>query len=281
MIGLSGKAKLAGIMAWPVGHSLSPRLHGYWLDHYGIDGTYIPLGVEPSDIEQVLKALPKMGFAGLNVSVPHKEAVMAHMDHVDDNAKRIGAVNTIVFDQAGKKYGSNTDGYGFIQNILARYKDWDFASGPAVVLGAGGAARAVCVALLDAGAPEIRLLNRTRERADVLASQIEGPMCVEAWEDRHEALAGASLVVNTSSLGMVGQPPLEIILDDLPQSALVTDIVYAPLKTGLLNQAALRSNPVVDGIGMLLHQARPGFKAWFGHDPEVTLAQRDHVLAAL
>lgn len=286
MKAISGKARLAGVMGWPVSHSLSPRLHGYWLETLGIDGAYVPLAVAPENVADAIATLPKIGFKGLNVTVPHKETAMASVDTVDDLARRIGAVNTIVFGNDGRSYGTNTDGYGFIENIRqqASGPDFtiDFSKGPAVVLGAGGAARAVVVALLDAGAPEIRLANRTRERAEALAVQIGGDSArVVPWEQRTDALADAALLVNTTTLGMTGQAALDLDLQRLPESACVTDIVYAPLETPLLLQAKARGNRAVDGIGMLLHQARPGFKAWFGEDPQVSEALREYVLSGM
>lgn len=279
MTAISGNARLAGVMGWPVGHSLSPRLHGFWLETLGIDGAYVPLAVAPENAAESIAGLAKLGFKGLNVTVPHKETAMAAVDEVDDLAQRIGAVNTIVFDENGKSHGTNTDGFGFLENIRQRAPAHDVTIGSAVVLGAGGAARAVIVALLDAGVPEIILTNRTAERASDLAAAVDGNVTTTPWEQREDALAEASLLVNTTTLGMTGQAPLEISLDKLPGSACVNDIVYAPLETPLLADARARGNTVVDGIGMLLHQARPGFRSWFGEDPEVTDALRDHVLA--
>ncbi|WP_142849176.1 shikimate dehydrogenase [Telmatospirillum sp. J64-1] len=275
---ITAKARLAGVMGWPIGHSRSPRLHNYWLQHFGIDGAYVPLAVAPEDFETVLRALPRMGFAGTNVTVPHKEAAMAAVDVLHPLAKRIGAVNTIVTLPDGRLEGRNTDGFGFLENLRQAGTVWRPASGPAVVLGAGGAARAVCVALQDAGCPEIRLTNRSRARAETLAAELGGGVTVVDWDRRADALDGAALLVNTTSLGMSGQPPLEIDLSALPGSALVNDIVYVPLETDLLARARARGNPVVDGLGMLLHQARPGFEAWFGVLPEVTPEVRDFVL---
>lgn len=270
----SGKAKLAGVMGWPVGHSSSPRLHGYWLEHYGIDGAYVPLGVEPANFERVLRLLPLLGFVGVNVTVPHKEAALAAVDVAEPLAQRIGAVNTVIVRRDGGLEGRNSDAYGFLENIKTAVPGWDAASGPAVVLGAGGAARAVCAALVDGGAPEVRVVNRTAARAEALAAAIGGPCRVLPWSERCGVLDGAVLLVNATTLGMTGQPPLDLDLDRLPRAAVVNDVVYAPLETALLKMAARRGNRTVDGLGMLLHQARPGFKAWFGVEPEVTSALR-------
>ena len=275
---LTGKAKLAGVMGWPVGHSKSPRLHGWWLERYGIDGAYLPLPVKPDDLEVALRALAKLGFAGCNLTIPHKEAAMTICDRLDPLAERIGAVNTVIVEPDGSLLGSNSDAFGFIENLKAGAPDWRADSGPAVILGAGGAARALIVGLLDAGAPEIRLVNRSFHRAESLAEIFEPSVEALEWESRNEALAGAALLVNATSLGMTGQPALEIALDALPESALVTDIVYNPLETPLLAAARVRGNPAVDGLGMLLHQARPGFASWFGREPEVTAELRAFVL---
>jgi shikimate dehydrogenase len=275
---LSGKAKLAGVLGWPVGHSRSPRLHGYWLDRHGIDGAYLPLPVRPEAFGSVLAALVELGFRGVNVTVPHKQAALAACDEIDPNAERIGAVNTIVIE-SGRTRGSNSDGFGFMENLRQGAPGWQAANGPAVVLGAGGAARAVVAALLDAGAPEVRLVNRTRTRAEVLAKNLEGSITVAEWSERQACLQDATLLVNTTTLGMAGGQALDLDLDRLPGAALVNDIVYTPLETPLLAAARARGNPVVDGLGMLLHQARPGFAAWFGIEPEVTEELRRFVLA--
>ncbi|EKV32154.1 Shikimate 5-dehydrogenase I alpha [Caenispirillum salinarum AK4] len=275
---MSGKTRVAGVMGWPVTHSRSPRLHGWWLEEHGIDGAYIPLPVRPEDFATAVRALPMLGFAGANVTVPHKEAALRACDDVSDLAERIGAVNTLVCRDDGTLYGDNTDGFGFLENLRAGCRGWQADAGPAVVLGAGGAARAVVAALQDAGCPEVRLTNRTRARAEELAASLGGAMTVVDWDARAEALDGAGLLVNTTTLGMEGAPPLEMPLDPLPRGALVTDIVYAPLVTDLLTRAEARGNPVVDGLGMLLHQGRPGFEAWFGVFPEVTDDLRRFVL---
>jgi shikimate dehydrogenase len=283
---LSGRAALAGIMGWPVGHSLSPRLHGFWLRQHRIDGAYVPLAVAPDRLGQALRALPALGFRGVNLTIPHKEPALAVVDRITPAAARIGAVNTVIVGPDGL-LGDNTDGYGFMASLAAGAPGWRAWDGPAVLLGAGGAARAIAVALIDAGAPELRLVNRTQERTEALAGQIGdiarehgAALAVLPWQHR-DALVGASLLVNTTSLGMTGQPPLEIDLQGLPRAALVTDIVYSPLETGLLAAARARGHAVIDGLGMLLHQARPGFRAWFGVDPEVSEALRATVLAGL
>ena len=278
---LSGAAKLAGVMGWPVAHSRSPRLHGFWLARYGIDGAYLPLPVRPENLEAALRSLPVLGFAGCNLTIPHKEAALALVDRLDPLAKRIGAINTVVVAPTGELTGSNTDVFGFRENLLSAAKTWRANAGPAVVIGAGGAARAALAVLAEGGAPEIRLVNRSRDRAEALARVFGPSVTVSDWEKRAAALDGASLLVNSTSLGMAGQPPLDLALDDLPREAIVTDMVYVPLETPLLREARRRGNLAVDGLGMLLHQGRPGFAAWFGVDPEVTATQREAVLATM
>lgn len=276
---LSGKAKVAGVMGWPVGHSRSPMLHGHWLRQYGIDGAYVPMAVRPEKIGEALAALPALGFAGCNLTLPHKETALPHLAEVDGAARRIGAVNTIIVRADGSLAGSNTDAFGFLENLKAGAPHWRPGAGPAVMIGAGGAARAVGVALVDAGVPEIRILNRTRARAETLAQQLGANCRALDWDGRAKALDDAALLVNTASLGMAGQPPLDLALDALPKSAVVNDIVYVPLETPLLAEARRRGHAVVDGLGMLLHQGRPGFRAWFGVDPEVTRALWDELAA--
>lgn len=276
---LSGGARLAGVIGWPVAHSLSPRLHGYWLQRYGIDGAYVPLAVRPGALAAALEGLVALGFRGANVTVPHKEAAAAAAGSLSETARRIGAVNTLVVGEDGKLRGDNTDAFGFAENLKAAGITIAERHAAAAVIGAGGAARAVVVALADAGVAEIRLINRTRERAQAVAASIGQPVTVVDWHERGDALAGAALVVNATVLGMTGQPPLDLHLDALPRGAVVTDLVYAPLCTPLLAAAQARGHRTVDGLGMLLHQARPGFRAWFGIDPEVTSALRRFVLA--
>ena len=278
---LSGKARLAGVLGWPVSHSFSPRLHGYWLQRYGIDGAYLPLAAPGGALERVVGALADLGFRGFNVTLPHKEPMLALCDEVTPEACRIGAVNTVVID-GGRLLGGNSDAFGFAENLRAAAPDWRPGAGPAAVIGAGGAARAVIAALQDLGLPEIRLVNRTEARAEALAAALADPMVDPArppirvlpWAERGAALEAVGLLVNTTTLGMAGQPPLNLALDVLPAGALVTDIVYTPLETPLLAAARARGNPTVDGLGMLLHQARPGFEAWFGRAPEITAELR-------
>ncbi|MGF1444730.1 MAG: shikimate dehydrogenase [Pikeienuella sp.] len=260
--------RIAGVMGWPVGHSKSPRLFDHWFARYDVAGRYVPLAVAPDAFAEVYRALPKAGFTGVNVTIPHKEAALALADEVTPPAKEIGAANMIRFVE-GRILADNTDGFGFLENLRAGAPGWRGARGPALVLGAGGAARAVLHALLADGAPEIRLANRSGEKAEALAALFGPKIQPVAWEDREPATADVATIVNTTSLGMLGQPPLELSLDAAPDSAVVTDIVYAPLKTPLLEAAWSRGLVAVDGLGMLLHQARPAFAAWFDVDPEV------------
>jgi shikimate dehydrogenase len=267
---ISGHTRIAGIFGWPVAHSRSPLIHNHWLERHAIDGAYIPLPVRPEHFGRAARTIAQLGFAGGNVTVPHKEAALEVVDSLDAVARRIGAVNTLVVRDDGSLFGTNTDAFGFMENLRQAEPAWDPASGPAVVIGAGGAARAIVVALQDAGAPAIRIVNRTTSRADRLAVDLGGGITVRPWIDRAGALDGAALVVNTTKLGMQGERPLDLPLDRLPTEAIVTDAVYAPLRTPLLERAAARGNRTVDGLGMLLHQARPGFAQWFGVAPEVT-----------
>ena len=272
--------KLAGVMGWPVCHSLSPQLHGWWLQHYGIQGAYIPLAVQPMHFSEVTRVLGKAGFRGANVTMPHKEAALSVMDEATPLAQRIGAVNTIVYTHNDQLIGSNTDSFGFIENLHNRIPDWHVsnADGPAVILGAGGVARAIVAALVDQGVKKLFVVNRSHHRAMILAAHIGGPIEVVDWSEREKVLEGATLLVNATILGMLGVQPLIIDLRALPKRAVVVDAVYVPYFTPLLAQASARGNPVVDGLGMLLHQARPGFAAWFGVDPEVTEELRSFML---
>jgi len=272
---------LAGVMGWPIAHSRSPVIHGHWIEQLGLRGAYVPLAVNPVNLPDALKGLSALGFAGCNLTLPHKVDALNSVHALDPVAKQIGAVNTVIVQADGSLRGTNTDAFGYIQSLREAQPHWRADSGPAVVLGAGGAARAIVWALADAGVKEIRLFNRSPDKARDMAAQFGSPVKAMAWEQRHDALADAGLMVNTTTQGMQGQPPLDIDLSALPQAAVVSDIVYTPLQTDLLLRAKLRGNPVVNGLGMLLHQARPGFEAWFGVMPEVTPALWQKVLATL
>lgn len=261
---LSGSARLAGVTGWPVSHSRSPRIHNLWLNRYGIDGAYVPLPIRPEDFKATIPALAKAGFAGINVTIPHKEAAFEVCHTVDESARRAGAVNTLVFTPQGIE-GRNTDGYGFLANL--RYHGGDPKAGPVLILGAGGAARGIGAALQDAGA-DITFTNRTLERATALACALP-PAKVLAWEKREAALADYAVLINTTSLGMTHQPPLEMDLSHASPSLIVADIVFSPLETALLASAKQHGLKPVEGLGMLLHQAVPGFAAWFGVTPDV------------
>lgn len=275
---LTGRSRLAGVMGWPVAHSRSPRLHGFWLERYRIDGAYVPLAVQPERIGEALRALPVLGFRGANLTLPHKEAALEHLEEIDANARRLGAVNTVTVRDDGSLHGENTDGFGFLAHLRDTVDGWRAEGRVAVVLGAGGAARAIAAALDDDGARNVRVLNRTRARAEALAESLGGTIEALPWEERSDVLADADLLVNTTTLGMAGQPVLELNLSALPAAAVVYDIVYVPLETPLLKAARARGNPIVDGLGMLLHQARPGFEAWFGVKPAVDEDLRRFVL---
>jgi shikimate dehydrogenase len=271
---------LAGVIGHPIAHSRSPALHGYWLKRYGLKGHYVPIDIAPLELPELIRTLPRLGFVGLNVTIPHKEAILQIADIVTDRAALIGAANTLIFRKDGKIHADNTDGSGFIANLRQNAPHWAPAAGPAVVLGAGGAARAVVAALLEVGVPEIRLANRTRPRADVLRSDFGAKVHVHEWVQAGNILEDAATLVNTTSLGMTGKPDFRVPLDRLNPHALVTDLVYTPLKTQLLIEAEAMGCSVVDGLGMLLHQAAPGFERWFGLRPEVDEATRKAVLAA-
>jgi shikimate dehydrogenase len=273
--------KLAGVIGWPVAQSRSPVLHGHWLSQYGIKGAYLPLPVKPEAVPDAVRGLRALGFSGCNVTIPHKLAMLKLVDQVDPVAARIGAVNTLVVQDDGTLSGFNTDAYGFLASLRDVRPDWKSGAGPVVVLGAGGASRAVVVALLDDGAKEIRLLNRTKERAEELARIDPSKVTVEDWEKRNAALDGAALLVNTTSQGMVGYPTLDISLDALPKASAVCDIVYNPLETPLLAAARKRGNAAIDGLGMLLHQAVPAFEAFYGVRPAVSNELRRAVEATL
>lgn len=277
---ITGEARIAGVMGWPVSHSRSPQLHGHWIRRYGVEGAYVPLAVPPDRLEAAVRGLPALGFRGCNVTIPHKEAVATLVDSLDSTAQLVGAVNTVTVMSDGSLAGSNSDGFGFLENLKQGAPGWRAASGPVLVIGAGGAARAVLAALLDDGVRCIRLANRTAERARTLADSLDRHRIKPVpWDARVDAMADIRLLVNTTSLGMQGQPALDLPLATLPDQAVVTDLVYAPIATPLLQDATAKGNRTVDGVGMLLHQARPGFAAWFGIEPTVDDALRQAVLA--
>ncbi|MBB3994138.1 shikimate dehydrogenase [Sulfitobacter undariae] len=265
---------LAGVIGSPIAHSKSPQLHRHWLETYGIAGHYIPMDVSVDNLEEVLRTLPKMGFVGVNLTIPHKEKVMEFADLITDRATLIGAANTLIFRKDSKIHADNTDGYGFIENLKAGAPHWVPSAGPAAVLGAGGAARAVITSLLDAGVPEILLSNRTRIRAEQLQKEFGNRIQVYDWVQAGNMIDDASLLVNTTSLGMIGKGELRVPLDGLRSETIVTDLVYAPLKTKMLATAEEYGCTTVDGLGMLLHQAVPAFERWFGRRPEVNRATR-------
>ncbi len=280
----------AGVLGWPVSHSLSPRLHGFWLKKYGINGSYEALPVSPEEFPNVLKMLEDKGFTGANITVPHKEEMLKFLPEVDVLARRIGAVNTIVNDN-GKWRGTNTDAYGFMQSVRSNSDVW--RDGIALVLGAGGAARAICVGLLDEGF-DVVIANRSLHKADAIKEHLKTPRIKTCeWADAEKHMPDASLVVNTTVLGMKGQKPLEISVKKLPESAYVADIVYNPERTArtrrysnptvtdFLAQATENGNAVIDGLGMLMYQAQAGFEMWYGVMPDVTRSLRSHVLEGL
>lgn len=277
---MTERIPLAGVIGHPIAHSKSPVLHGHWLKTHGIRGYYIPVDIAPEDLADVIRMLPKMGFVGANVTIPHKEAVLQLADHISDRAAMIGAANTLVFRADGTIHADNTDGYGFIANLRQNAPGWDPQSGPAAVFGAGGAARAVIAGLLHEGVPEIRLSNRSRSRAEALREAFGPRITVQDWAGAGDMVEGAMTVVNTTSLGMTGHSPFPLALARLDPRAVVTDLVYAPLRTAFLEEAARAGCVTVDGLGMLLHQAAPGFESWFGIRPTVDAATRAAVLAA-
>jgi len=268
---------LAAVMGWPVMHSRSPLMHNYWFQQLGLAGTYVPLAIEPGKLAPALHALHPLGFSGCNLTIPHKEDAMSIVDEVDEVARVIGAISCVVVRRDGTLFGTNNDWFGFIDNIKQEQPEWRADSGPIAVIGAGGGSRAVCYGLLREGATEIRLVNRTRQRADAIAAQLGSHIRVLPWEERHDALDGVAMAVNTTSQGMVGQASLDIALDRLPTAALVADIIYIPLETPFLAAARARGNSTVNGLGMLLHQGRPAWKMWFGIEPEVTDELRERM----
>jgi shikimate dehydrogenase len=269
------------VIGWPVGHSRSPAVHRYWLKQYRLDGTYEKEAVRPEELEDFLGSLATKGYAGANVTLPHKEAALRAAEAADQAAVTIGAANTLWLDPDGTLHASNTDSYGFMASLAQEVPDWNRDRRQVMVLGAGGAARAIVYGLIAGGTAKILMANRTREQAEALARNFGPAVEVVDWDDRHKALAACGLLVNATSLGLKGKPPLDLDLKLLPADAVVADIVYSPLETPLLAAAMARGNRTVDGLGMLLHQAVPGFERWFGVRPEVTPDLRAHVAATL
>jgi shikimate dehydrogenase len=270
---------VAAVLGHPINHSKSPKLHNYWLSLFDIDGHYIPLDIDPRNFENSIRALGGLGFVGANVTIPYKEKILKIADKISDRAAIIGAANTLTFLPDGRIYADNTDGYGFLQNIKSKYKDWSASEGISVVFGAGGASRAILGALLEDGSNEVILANRTRSRADQLRSDFGAKIKVVDWMKVQNYLSDASTVINATSLGMDGQAELPIPLNGLKKNTLVTDIVYTPLKTSFLEHAAKRGCRTVDGLGMLIHQAIPGFERWFGVKPDVSENLRELLIS--
>ncbi len=270
---------IAGLLGWPVAHSRSPVIHNHWLAHHGISGRYVLFPVPPEKLEAAVRGMAALGLRGCNVTTPHKQAIFPLLDRVDDLARRIGAVNTVVVEKDGTLTGFNNDGNGLIQSLRDADPKWGPATGPILVLGAGGAARAVVASLAAQGAKEIRLTNRTLDKAQEIANAVGPIVKVLPWEQREDALDGVALLANATSLGMAGKPPLEMSLNRLPKGALVGDLIYIPPETPLLAAARMRGNIIVNGLGLLLNQARPAFNAWFGVMPEITPALRRAIAA--
>ena len=266
---------VAAVIGHPVNHSRSPRMHNFWLAHFGLEGYYIPLDIDPKKFERSIRNLPELGLVGANITIPYKEKVLKIADKISDRAALVGAANTLTFLQNGGIYADNTDGYGFLQNIKSKYKDWSAREGISVVFGAGGASRAILGALIEDGASDIILANRTRSRADQLRSDFGAKIKVVEWMKIQNYLSEASTIINTTSLGMVGKTDLPIPLNALKKNTLVTDIVYTPIETHLLATAAKMGCRTVDGLGMLIHQAIPGFERWFGIKPGDSQALRE------
>jgi len=269
------KFLMAAVFGWPVIHSRSPLMHNYWFEQQGLAGTYVPLAIQPGKLEPALRALHPLGFSGCNITIPHKLDAMDIVDEVDDVAKKIGAISCVVVNEDGTLFGTNNDWLGFLGNMKHQQPNWRGDVGPVAVIGAGGGGRAVCYAMIEEGVPEIRLINRTREHAEVLAKDLGGPISVMDWEDRHDALDGVTTVVNVTNQGMVGEAPLDLNLEKLPAAAVASDIIYTPLETPFLADARARGHATVNGLGMLIHQGPPAWKRWFGVEPTVTEELRE------
>ena len=264
------RPRLAAVLGNPISHSKSPRMHNYWLKQNKLNGYYIPIKVELENFEETIWTLVSMGFSGVNVTIPHKLSALKIADESSSTAQYIGAANTLTFTKENKIYADNTDAYGFINNIKCKYPDWDPKKGMSVVLGAGGASRAVIAALLSEGSKEIIVLNRTIEKAEALKEDYDNKITVESWKNINEVVASCTNIINTTSLGMNNESLIAIQPNAIPETALVSDLVYTPLETNFLKIAKNRGSRTVDGLGMLIHQGVPGFEAWFGQKPLVT-----------
>jgi shikimate dehydrogenase len=270
---------IAGLLGWPVAHSRSPVIHNHWLARYGIPGRYVLFGVPPERLEAAVRGIAVLGLRGCNVTTPHKQTIFPMLDHVDELARKIGAINTVVVGDDGALSGFNNDGNGFVQSIRDAAAGWRPDAGPITIVGAGGAARAIIASLQAQGAREVRVVNRTRSRADELQAWFGAPVVALSWEERSSALEGARLLVNATNQGMAGKPALDLALDALPKDAIVGDVIYVPPETPLLGMARARGHVTVNGLGMLLNQARPAFNAWFGVMPEITPELRAAIAA--
>ena len=264
------RPRLAAVLGNPISHSKSPRMHNYWLKQNKLNGYYVPIKVELENFEETIWTLVSMGFSGVNVTIPHKLSALKIADESSSTAQYIGAANTLTFTKENKIYADNTDAYGFINNIKCKYPDWDPKKGMSVVLGAGGASRAVIAALLSEGSKEIIVLNRTIEKAEALKEDYDNKITVESWKNINEVAASCTNIINTTSLGMNNESLIAIQPNAIPETALVSDLVYTPLETNFLKMAKNRGSRTVDGLGMLIHQGVPGFEAWFGQKPLVT-----------
>ena len=275
----SNDFSIAGLLGWPVAHSRSPVIHNHWLARYGLSGRYVLFGVPPEQLEAAVRGIAVLGLRGCNVTTPHKQTIFPMLDHVDELARKIGAINTVVVGDDGTLCGFNNDGNGFVQSVRDAAAGWRPDAGPITIVGAGGAARAIIASLQAQGAREIRVVNRTRSRADELQAWFGAPVVAVSWDERSPALEGATLLVNATHQGMAGMPPLDLPLDTLPKDAIVGDVIYAPPETPLLAAARARGHVTVNGLGMLLNQARPAFNAWFGVMPEITPELRAAIAA--
>lgn len=266
-------ARRAGVAGWPIEHSRSPTIHRYWLKELGIPGSYEKFAVRPGEFRQFTDKIGEDGLLGANVTAPHKEAAFSACDDRTPVAEALGAVNTL-WRQDGRLWGDNTDVAGFLANLDEGAPGWAGQPHSAVIIGAGGAARAIVYALVSRGFERVVIVNRTQARAEALAAHFGGSTIATAWEDLATELPKADLLVNASTLGMVGQPALTVVLSALPERAVVTDAVYVPLRTPLIEAARARGLRAAEGLGMLLHQAAPAFARWFGRRPAVTPALR-------